>query len=346
MNHKNAERHPHGRIIKSSFTPPGWAKNRHLQTIWPRFIQARKKNRYTSERLNTPDGDFVDLAWSAAPAELKGTVVIFHGLEGSIRSHYANDLMAFLYRQGWQVVLMHFRGCSGVPNKTTRSYHSGDTNDAMFVLDYLRSKCTSQFMVGIGFSLGGNMMLKLLGENPSQRWLNAACVISAPLKLAECSDSINRGFSRVYQGYLLTSMRRTLLTKMTSIDYSKDLQLTVAQVKAIQTFRQFDDRVTAPLHGFTDAVDYYEKCSSFYYLRAVKTPTLILHAKDDPFMNAKVIPEERDLSSSITIELSDQGGHVGFMQGLPWKPVIWFHQRVADFLQAQQTTFNLQPQNT
>lgn len=340
MNHKNAERNAHGRIIKSSFKPASWAKNRHIQTIWPRFIQPRKNLNYTTERLDTPDGDFVDLAWSPKPEEVKGTVVIFHGLEGSIRSHYANDLMAFLYRQGWQVVLMHFRGCSGEPNTTTRTYHSGDTSDALFVLDYLRNKFSQQLMVGIGFSLGGNMLLKLLGENPSQKFLNAACVISAPLKLVECSHSINQGFSRVYQRYLLASMRRTLLKKMETIDYSKDLPLTEAHVKAIRTFREFDDLVTAPLHGYEDAVDYYEKCSGFYYLRAVRTPTLILHAKDDPFMNEQVIPEEDDLSKSVTLELSENGGHVGFMQGPPWKPVIWFHKRVADYLQQQLTQFS------
>lgn len=340
MTKHTSELRTHGHIIKSSFKPAKWAKNRHIQTIWPRFIQPRKNLQYTTERLNTPDGDFVDLAWSPSPNESKGTVVIFHGLEGSIRSHYANDLMAFLYRQGWQVVLMHFRGCSGEPNKTTRTYHSGDTRDALFVLDYLKSKFSHQLMVGIGFSLGGNMLLKLLGEHPSQSWLNAACVISAPLKLVECSRSINQGFSRVYQRYLLASMRRTLLKKMQNIDYSTDLPLTEAHVKAISTFREFDDLVTAPLHGYEDAVDYYEKCSGYYFLRAVRTPTLVLHSKDDPFMNEHVIPEETDLSTSVTMELSEQGGHVGFMQGPPWKPVIWFHQRIADFLLEQQTKFN------
>lgn len=340
MNHKTPERNAHGRIIKSSFKPAGWAKNRHIQTIWPRFIQPRKNLKYTTERLNTPDGDFVDLAWSPKPELVKGTVVIFHGLEGSIRSHYANDLMAYLYRQGWQVVLMHFRGCSGEPNITTRTYHSGDTADALYVLDYLRSKFSQQLMIGIGFSLGGNMLLKLLGEHPAQKFLNAACVISAPLKLAECSRSINQGFSRVYQRYLLASMRRTLLKKMETIDYSNDLPLTEAHVKAISTFREFDDLITAPLHDYEDAVDYYEKCSGFYYLRAVRTPTLILHAKDDPFMNEHVIPEQSDLSKAVTLELSERGGHVGFMQGPPWKPVIWFHKRISDYLEQQLSVFN------
>lgn len=325
----------HGTIRRSSFRAPFWAKNRHVQTIWPRFLQKRKALSVTTERLATPDNDFVDLAWSPQPDNSKGLVVVFHGLEGSIRSHYANDVMASLNNDGWQVVLMHFRGCSGEPNNTTRTYHSGDTRDAMFVLEQLKRRHPEQLMVAVGFSLGGNMLLKLLGENPLQKWLHSACVISAPLKLAECSESINKGFSRVYQRYLLASMKRTLLTKMKHLDYSHDLSISVPHVREISSFREFDDLVTAPLHGYQDAIDYYEKCSGFNFLKAIHTPTLILHATDDPFMNEKVIPDESDLARAVTLELSDNGGHVGFMQGTPWRPVIWFHERLRAFLAAQ-----------
>ncbi|MBT0587870.1 hydrolase [Alteromonas oceanisediminis] len=325
----------HGKVLRSEFTPSAWAKNRHVQTIWPRFFQRRQPLTFTEQRVETPDNDFVDLAWSAEPEPCKGIVVIFHGLEGSIRSHYANDIMAFLYTQGWRVVLMHFRGCSGSVNNTTKTYHSGDTLDATFILERLRAQFGEQLMIGLGFSLGGNVLLKLLGEQPKQKWLQAACVVSAPLKLAECASSMQQGFSRVYQRYLLASMKRTLLKKMQRIDYSRVLPITEAHVKDITSFRQFDELVTAPLHGFEDAVDYYEKCSGFYFLSAIRTPTLVLHAKDDPFMNEQVIPEPSDLSSSVTVELSEYGGHVGFMQGTPWRPVIWFHQRVASYLDQQ-----------
>lgn len=335
LSHFELERQIHGVIKKSDFKTPFWARNRHVQTIWPRFLQKRQKVAITREKITTPDNDFVDLAWSDKPEKCKGLVVIFHGLEGSINSHYANDVTATLYNQGWQVVLMHFRGCSGEPNLTTRTYHSGDTRDAKFILEHLKQRFSERFMVAVGFSLGGNMLLKLLGENPQQEWIKAACAISAPLKLAECSTSINQGFSKVYQRYLLASMRRTLLLKMKTLDYSNDLHLSEGQVKAINTFREFDDLVTAPLHGYQDAIDYYEKCSGFNFLQAIRTPTLILHAKDDPFMNEKVIPEEQDLSRSVTLELSDTGGHVGFMQGTPWKPVIWFHQRLLSWLELQ-----------
>ncbi|WP_240612840.1 hydrolase [Alteromonas flava] len=335
MSHIEFGRKAHGRLLKSEFRPAFWARNRHIQTLWPRFLQKRKKIAIRNERVATPDNDFIDLAWSPKPQICKGLVVIFHGLEGSIRSHYANDLFASLFAQNWQAVLMHFRGCSGEPNNTTRTYHSGDTRDAKFILERLRKQFPDQFFAGVGFSLGGNMLLKLLGENPLQKWLQSACAISAPLKLAECAQSLNQGFSRVYQRYLLASMRRTLLLKMQRLDYSNELVLTEEQVKRIKSFREFDELITAPIHGFEDAIDYYEKCSGYHYLQAIRTPTLVLHAKDDPFMNENVIPEEHDLARSVTLELSEKGGHVGFMQGTPWRPRIWLHERLERFLDEQ-----------
>ena len=151
----------HGKIIKSSFKVPGWAKNRHVQTIWPRFIQKRLPLSYNMERLTLPDDDFVDVAWGPKPQETSGIVVMFHGLEGSIKSHYANDMMAQLSVNGWQVVMMHYRGCSGVPNLKARAYHSGETEDPSFFLEWLHDKFPRIPKVAIGFSLGGNMLLKL-----------------------------------------------------------------------------------------------------------------------------------------------------------------------------------------
>jgi predicted alpha/beta-fold hydrolase len=321
-----------GKIKRSTFEAPKWAKNRHIQTIFPRFFQKRKRFTITWERLELPDNDFVDLAWGPRHANPTGLVVMFHGLEGSIRSHYANDMMATLHAEGWQTVMMHFRGCSGKPNTTTRAYHSGDTNDALFLLQKLQRDYTHLPRAAIGVSLGGNMLLKLLGENPADHGLCAAISISAPLKLAECSLSINQGFSKVYQKYLLESMKRNLKQKMRTLDYSSVLQITIDDVDHIANFHDFDNKVTAPLHGFVDAEDYYEKCSGFHFLSAIHCPTLILHAIDDPFMNHLVIPEAQDLARNVTIELSEHGGHVGFLQGTPWKPRIWLHQRVPAFL--------------
>ncbi len=322
----------HGQIIKSCFRAPAWARNRHIQTIWPRFIQKRIPLKYTMERLELPDTDFIDVAWGPKPKTPTGIVAMFHGLEGSIRSHYANDMMATLSQYGWQVVMMHFRGCSGEPNRLPRAYHSGETEDPSFFLEWLSDRFPSLPKVGIGFSLGGNMLLKLLGENPAQRWLNAAVSVSAPLKLSECSQSINQGFSRVYQKYLLASMKSTLKRKMETIDYRSLIQLKRDDVDTIEDFRQFDEQVTAPLHGFKDSADYYEKCSGFHYLSAIHCPTLVLHSIDDPFMNHLVVPQEQDLARSVTVELSERGGHVGFMHGNILKPKVWLHDRVTRFV--------------
>jgi len=321
----------YGKIVKSTFKAPAWTRNRHVQTIWPRFIRRALPFSYTWERVELADGDFVDLAWGPKQQKISGIVILFHGLEGSVRSHYANDMMAMLSKQGWQVVMMHFRGCSGEINRTPRAYHSGDTQDALFVLELLNKRYPKVPKTALGVSLGGNMLLKLLGENPSCHGLEAAVAVSAPLKLAECSDSINQGFSRVYQRYLLKSMKRTLKQKMQKMDYSASIPLKEEEIDEMRSFKDFDDKVTAPLHGFVDADDYYEKCSAFHFLSAIHCPTLILHAIDDPFMNHLIIPDEKDLARNVTIELSERGGHVGFMQGLPWNTSIWLHQRVITF---------------
>lgn len=329
----------HGRIVQSSFQAPKWARNRHLQTIWPRFIQQRMPLRYTMERVKLPDNDFVDLAWGPAPETPSGMVVMFHGLEGSMRSHYANDMMAVLSQAGWQVVLMHFRGCSGEINQAARAYHSGETSDPAFVLSMLNARYPTLPKVAMGFSLGANMLLKLVGENPQAFGLKAAIAISAPLKLDECAASVNQGFSKVYQKYLLNSMKRNLLQKMQKIDFRGILKISQHDIREIHTFRDFDNKVTAPLHGYQDADDYYEKCSAYYFLKGIHCPTLILHALDDPFMNQNVVPGEQELASAVTLELSEHGGHVGFMQGSPTRPVIWMHERVkrffADYLPMQ-----------
>lgn len=326
----------HGRIVKSSFEAPRWAQNCHIQTIYPRFIQQRLPLTYTMERVRLPDNDFIDLAWGPAPEKMTGMVIMFHGLEGSIHSHYANDMMAVLSSQGWQVVLMHFRGCSGEVNVKPRAYHSGETQDPAFIINLLHERYPAIPKAAIGFSLGGNMLLKLLGEHPDSLGLKAAVSVSAPLKLDECATSVDQGFSKVYQKYLLGSMKKNLLQKMQRIDYRELLSISEEEVRCVQNFWQFDDKITAPLHGYVDAMDYYEKCSGYYFLKAIHCPTLVLHALDDPFMNHNVIPAEHELSSAVRVELSETGGHVGFMHGTPARPEVWLQQRVkryfTDFL--------------
>lgn len=316
-----------------SFTPPLWARNRHIQTIWPRYFIKRPALKHTKQRLELPDGDFVDLAWSERPVNCKGLVVLFHGLEGSIESHYAHNIMAELVNDNWWAVMMHFRGCSGEPNRLTRSYHSGDTGDAMFLLQHLQDiHIDAPATFAVGFSLGGNMLLKLLGENPGQDWIKAGIAISPPLQLAECADNIGKGFSRHYQNYLLKSMCDNMLAKMQRMDMSDALTISAEEISNISSFREFDQHITAPLHGFKDAEDYYRQSSSGNYLHLIDTPALVIHSQDDPFMTENVVPDKNRVSPLVQMEISRFGGHVGFMQGSPWNPVNWYHQRVLDYL--------------
>jgi predicted alpha/beta-fold hydrolase len=323
----------YGEIVESDFRPPWWAKNRHMQTIFPRFIQKRAKLDYRKEKLALPDGDFVNLIWAGNVQKSSGLIAMFHGLEGSIRSHYSNDMAANFVKQGYAVVLMHFRGCGGEQNATPRAYHSGETEDAWYVLNWLEQKFPETRKAAMGFSLGANMLLKLLSEQPKQKIVKAAMAVSTPFNLALCANSINQGFSKVYQAYLLKRLVNIRLIKMRNMDYGNLLKVTESQIRQFKSFRDFDEHITAPLHGFEDADDYYDKCSSRNFLKGITTPTLIVHAKDDPFMHESIVPDIDALSPNVCLELSEKGGHVGFMQGTPWRPKIWMQQRANTFFQ-------------
>ncbi|MFT2092238.1 hydrolase [Paraglaciecola sp. 2405UD69-4] len=322
---------PFGSICKSDFSPAWWARNPNVQTIFPRFFQKRAKIEHKYQKLTLPDGDFINLVWMGDVTSCRGLVVMFHGLEGSIKSHYTNDTAASLVGKGFAVVLMHFRGCGGEINLKPTAYHSGETEDAWHILNWLDGQYPNLPKVAVGFSLGANMLLKLLGEHPNQSIVKAAMAVSVPFMLDECSDSINQGFSKVYQGYLLKSMINYLLAKKKVVDFNGVINVSDKQIQSFKSFKEFDENVTAPLHGFKDADDYYKKCSCRDFLKFIDTPTLILHATDDPFMHPDIVPSAAYLSSKVCLEVSDHGGHVGFMQGTPWQPKIWMHQRIAEF---------------
>ncbi|MDP5293484.1 hydrolase [Oceanimonas sp. CHS3-5] len=318
-------------IHSSRFQPPWWARNPHLQTILARTLH-RTRQLYQNERLELPDGDFVDLAW-ATPLQSKQAplVVLFHGLEGCVQSHYVQGMMAALHGRGWQPVLMHFRGCSGEPNRLLRAYHSGAIEDPAFVLQVLRRRFPGRPMAAIGYSLGGNMLVNYLASH-RRNPLCAAVVVSAPLQLAACADRIGQGLSRLYQRYLLGRMKHNWQRRLARHRHSA-LASSVTNLARVNSLRAFDDHITAPLHGFADADDYYRRCSGLPKLADIITPTLVLHAADDPFMTDAVIPEADALPPAITYELSRHGGHVGFMQGRPWRPRYWLEQRVPAWLE-------------
>ncbi|MFT6329702.1 MAG: putative alpha/beta-fold hydrolase [Bermanella sp.] len=328
-----------GKVVSSTFQAPGWARNAHVQTIWPRYLIKKPELNIQNERISTPDGDFLDIAWclpdNVLAQSAKGVVVVFHGLEGSVNSHYARHLINRIKEDGFIVALMHFRGCSHESNMTPRAYHSGETVDPIQTISHVKQRYPNLPVFAVGYSLGGNMLLKLLSETAGQKVLCAAVAVSAPLLLAECALRMQRGFSRLYQHYLLNSMKNKLLEKMQCLDIRRALSIDAGKVKALSTFREFDQDVTAKLHGFEDADDYYDHCSAMPMLKNITTNTLVLHSRDDPFMTEAVVPSENQLSNSVAYELSEKGGHVGFLHGTPFRPKLWLQERISEFLEEQ-----------
>jgi len=251
-------------------------------------------------------------------------------LGGNANSTYAVGLLQAFNRRGWRGVLMHFRGASQEPNRLPRAYHSGDTGDVDCLLRALavREPHTKKGVVGI--SMGGNVLLKWLGEQGSQSLIHAATAISVPFQLGIVADRINQGFSRIYQTYLLRSLREVFARKMEV--HGDRLPSSVKSIDSLRCFWSFDEQVTAPLYGFPHVHAYYREASSRQYLINIKTPTLIIHALDDPFMTPAILPRDDELSNDILFELSQKGGHVGFISGhVPGMPVYWLDQRVPEF---------------
>ncbi|WP_029685400.1 hydrolase [Tatumella saanichensis] len=320
------------RHTEAQFTPIAQLKNPHLQTLLPRILRRIVRIKPCWQRLELPDGDFVDLAWSEDPqqAQEKPRAVIFHGLEGSVNSPYAHGLLSALKKQGWLGVVMHFRGCGQSPNRQLQSYHSGDTGDAAYFLQWLQDTYGQVPTAAIGFSLGGNVLACLMGSQGSDCLLDAGVVVSAPLMMEPCSAKLEQGFSRFYQFYLLSQLKKSVRRKMKA--YPGLFRITRKQLDSIRRLRDFDDQITSKIHGFTDATDYYRRASGMPLLSGVEKPLLIIHAQDDPFMVPDVIPNPEHLSSSITYQLTRYGGHVGFVGGSLARPVMWLEQRIPQWL--------------
>jgi predicted alpha/beta-fold hydrolase len=310
------------------FQAAWWCRGAHLQTLWPVLARRPPNVLLRRERLELPDGDFIDLDW-LTPVEPSGPlVVILHGLEGSSDSQYARGLLAAIGKRGWRAVVMHFRGCSGEPNRLARSYHSGETGDLTHVISALRARSRHAPLGVVGYSLGGNVLLKWLGESGATT-IDAAVAVSVPFDLACAAERLERGVSRVYQWELVRRLHASVERKRARIP----LPLRV-DVGTLRTFRSFDEHVTAPLHGFRGADHYYAVASSRQYLHGIRVPTLLLHAADDPFMTAQAVPRAEELSPTTTLELSAHGGHVGFIAGRwPWRPDYWLEQRIPAFLE-------------
>ncbi|TAA46894.1 MULTISPECIES: hydrolase [Corallincola] len=322
------------------FNPPWWLKNPHLQTILPTLLRRKKLVNTWRERWELEDGDFIDLDWlSRTTASKQPIVVLLHGLEGSVNSPYAQGMLQAIKHQGWQGVLMHFRGCSGEPNRLPRAYHSGEIGDISALIDKLQLAHPDSPLLAVGYSLGANVLIRYQGEKGKSSPLCAACAISPPLDLAACADRIGQGLSRIYQRHLLTRMRKNVQRKLTNSKLRAQMELNQQQIAELRTFWQFDQHITAPLHGFSGVDDYYQRMSGLRFITQIKRPTLLIHAADDPFMTSAVIPKQQQLPPSLQYELYANGGHVGFLDGgLPWRPSYWLERRVPQFFHSQLET--------
>ena len=317
-------------LVQAEFDPPWWLRNRHVQTIVPNTFRRPTKLALRRETVELPDGDFVHADWTS---RREGPIVVLlHGLEGNINSPYASGMLQALHASGCRAVLLHFRGCSGVPNRLPRAYHSGDTEHLQVVLDLVHAREPREAIAAVGFSLGGNALLKWLGESGDSTRLRAAVAISVPFDLGECARAMDAGFSKVYQFRLMRRLKNSVRRKLAA----GVAGFSPPPFDHLQTFTEFDDAFTAPLHGYADANDYYARCSSRQFLPGIRTPTLIVHAVDDPFMSPGVVPAASELSACTRFELAAHGGHTGFVDGIGragWR--VWTERRVPQFLAAR-----------
>jgi len=319
--------------LQSDYCAPWWLPGGHLQTIYARLLARRYPVRYRRERWETPDGDFIDLDWLDAPADGARLIVLFHGLEGYSQSHYALSLMKFAAARGWRGVVPHFRGCSGEANRLARSYHSGDSREIDWVLRRLKREHPRGEIHAAGVSLGGNMLLKWLGEEGEAAGaaIARAAAVSTPLNLMAAAGELDSGIKKfLYTRYFLRSLRPRALAKI--IDH--DLAIDARAIRASATFRQFDDLFTAPVHGFKDARDYWTQSSSKPWLAQIRVPTLVLNARNDPFLPESALPDPNEVSDSVTLEFPAAGGHVGFVTGKFPGQIDWLPRRIMEFFAA------------
>ncbi|RJF97888.1 YheT family hydrolase [Noviherbaspirillum saxi] len=315
-----------------NYPAPSWLPGGHLQTIYPAKCIPKPNVNFRRERWPTPDGDFIDVDFVDGKRG-QPFVVLFHGLEGSSDSHYARSLMAQAAALGWSGAVPHFRGCSGELNHAPRFYHSGDAGEVDWIIRRLHALRKTQDpaakFYASGVSLGGNALLRWLGESQQQaNIIDAACAVSAPLDLAGGGAALSRGFNMIYTRVFLQTLKPKCMQKLKQFPGLFD-QETMLRARNLY---EFDNIVTAPLHGYRDTDDYWHRASAKHVLSDITVPTLVLNAKNDPFLPAHHLP--RSASSSVTLDYPAEGGHVGFaIGGLPGR-LDWLPRRITDFLQA------------
>jgi hypothetical protein len=322
-------------IDATTLVPPyrghAWLAGGHLQTIWP-YLLRRPAAPVRRERVGTPDGDFWDFDWIAPTNVHMGAplVVLFHGLEGSSDSHYARALRVALTARGWHGVVPHFRGCSGEPNRMPRAYHSGDHEEVQAMLTAIRARVAQKTVVyAAGVSVGGSALLNWLGRagRDAARVVDAAAAVSTPLDLTAAGVAIGQGLNRIYTRNFLS----TLIPKSLAMAQRFPGLLDAAKIRRARTMYDFDDAVTAVLHGFAGAPDYWRRASSKPWLAGVAVPTLVLNARNDPFVPPESLPGPGDVSADVLLDQPDEGGHGGFPSGPFPGNLEWLPRRLLDF---------------
>ena len=309
-----------------------WLPGGHAQTIWGRVARPHRATDVSVECLATPDGDNLEIH-SLAGGASRPHVLMLHGLEGSVRSHYVGGVFEQARRRGWHASLITFRGCGSAPNVARRFYHSGETSDVAFAFQTLSERWPAAPWLLAGVSLGGNVLLRWLGDlaDAASVRIRAAAAVSVPFDLEAGARNIARGFARVYDRAFLKSLRRKAIAKLALYPdlFSRE------RLERARNVIEFDDAVTAPVHGFEGASDYYTRCSSMHSLPRIRVPTLLLAARDDPFLPRQALDRAARVAATnpaLELELHDHGGHVGFVAGArPWHPFYFAEWRVFRF---------------
>lgn len=344
MNATDREDFPPG-LIRSPFRPAWWLHNAHLQTLYPSLFRQIDIPARVRERLTLADGDWLGLDWRL-PRRWVGQglplVVIVHGLSGNSQSQYVVGLQRALEAKGWASVAMNCRGASGEANDLPQGYHAGSHGDLAEVLWAVHERYPDVPLAVTGYSLGGAMTLNCLALERLPETLFAAVAVSVPLQLAACADRLDQGFSRVYRKHLLGQLMKFWQVKAEHLDQRGDLDGAnyIRQRLAegpFTSFRIFDDRLIAELHGFASGEDYYTRCSPRQRLARINVDTLLLQAMDDPFLTPECIPMARELSPRTTLEIAVRGGHVGFVEaGENWRePIYYLERRIPEYLEAR-----------
>jgi predicted alpha/beta-fold hydrolase len=333
----NSPRSGHGSIIESGFRPHPLLRNAHIQTMGPALLRPTPQVNFRRETLTLPDGDFLVLGHAGPDSDTAPRVLMLHGLTGGLESKYLCGLTQQMLPKGWACIAVQQRGAGPRPNRLPRSYNHGASDDIAWLLQEIRGRHPKAPLFAVGWSLGGNVLLKTLGELGDAAPLDGAIAVSVPFRLEPCVDHLRKGFARVYQRHMLRALQRSLRNKHGPVPLPPDADLAAALVA--RDFREFDNAYTAACNDYADADDYYARAACGQYLRDVAVPTHVIHALDDPFMTPDIVPSEDQLSPSVTLELSPLGGHVGFVEAdHRRRPALWLERYLPVLLETRLCT--------